>query len=898
MLCLKFSVNSIFANTNSTVPSIQQEKTDRYLRWIIPIKKEKLSISKDGDLVIIETLDQQIFEKLLQEIKQKGLEKEYFYSIDEEIKEGPQYRISIKCKNNFVEMFQFRREEDHSLIVDFWLNEDAKALLGTNINKSESSKEIIDDWSGPSTKEIEEQNAKKLALQKNEEVQTELEKATKITENVRIISESPLKKGMKKGEIGAYLDFRYGSSFLWPYEPLLPMIDKDLDLSAKTPEFIYPVNNRPKFKEEREAHLQLMINFYKKKNYGFMKKSMDLFHKKYKMRENENDLIRYLSALSVIQSQLKNPNPSLFSSAIGMLEEILQTSKDKDLKLAIYRYVLQYRLDKQDFVGALKIARDFFIFSQEIGIKTMIYVSSKSIMYAYAMLGEVEKLETFMNEPSVQDWLDGQEGVGFKYYSLAVKRNYSAIVKHFETVEKGLTKPFYPSVLYHVAEAYFNLGEFDKSIIYFKSFAKEYPFISESSFARVRVATLMDLLDYPLNQVISAYQEAINSATLSKARYEAKLRYIGIAFNRKVTLAPNGSDKTILGFFDYQLDEETHVKGSLKQLLWLTRLRSLVREKKYELAMTYWQTVPLEDIDPVSREVFVKDGTEIVIGLLQESFTKNDFAQVLKRWGMYQGTFGKYIGQSKDALYYISQSALKLNLTDIAEKYIALFSTVKEYNYPIWIERLHSESDFDLLVFKNHLIRKDFTSASEVLPSLGKESVLWNWAQAMLMYQEKKINEARIFTESILISNKSSQLDKQDLVDLLLNYLQSQDVTLWDELVKSKVTAVIHGLNIENQQFKKVIELGHYLLMESYATDSIKQFENLERTWNFFKTNFKDSGYIYRMNYIYGSALLRNNYTKKGQEILEGLVKDTKTPSYIREMSKNDMNSLTDSAKL
>jgi len=893
-----------FSNAQGAESSFQQEKTDRYLRWIIPLKKEKITVLKDGNQVVVETLDRNVYEQLLQEFKKRNLEKDYFKSLDEghsnSAAQTGVYHFSLKFNNEYVEMFQFRREEDQSLVVDFWLNEESKASLQSSDFQKNKSHEVMEDWQSTndeSEKEKKIKLAKENELKKNKK-DSEQQEVAKITENVRMFSESPLKKGMLRNTVGAYLDFRYGSSFLWPYEPLLPMIEKDLDLTAKTPEFLYPVEDRPKFKEEREAHLQLMINFFRKKNYGYMKKSMDLFEKKYKLRANESDLIKYLSALSIIQNQIKKPNPSLFASSISLLENLLQTTNNHDLKLSLYRYILQYKMNQKDFVGSLKLARDFFIFAQEKNLKSMIYISSKSIMYSLAMLGEVEKLTSFMNEPSVQDWLDGQEGIGFKYYSFAIRKEYSAIVNHFEKIDKGLTKPLYPSVLYHVAEAYFNIGEFDQALPLFRDFTKNYPFISEASFARIRTALIMDLLDYPIAQVTSAYQEAINLATLSKARYEAKLRYIGIAFNRKVTLAPKGSDKAILGFFEYQVDEEVNVKGTLKHLLWLTRLRSMIREKKYEFAMTYWQTLPLDDLDMSYREVFIKDGTEIVIGLLQESFTANDFAKVLKRWGMYQTTFGKYIGQSKDALYYISQSALKLNLTDIAEQYISQFSSVQEYNYPIWVERLHSSSDFDLLIFKNYLKKNNIEAANGVLPKLGKNSVLWNWAQAMLMFQEKKINEAKIFTESILISDKSSQLDKQDLVELLLNYFQSQEVSQWDDAVRNKILAVLQGLNIENQQFRKVIEMGQYLLTESYSTDPIKQFESIERNWNYFKTNFKNSGYIYRMTYIYGTALIKNNKIKKGKETLEVLIKDDKVPSYIREMAKNDLNSLTDSAKL
>ncbi len=871
------------------------------MRWILPFSKDKITISKDNKSLMIETLDSSIYEALCQELKSKSLDKEYFKSIipTEKNNSSGAYQLALQLSKDNVEMFQFRREEDQSLIIDFWVNnEDSASAKDTEeLTKSEKIKkkkelsiEIKEDWIEPDKVVVE----KKKEERKKDELLFAKEKLDKITENVKLLSESPQRNEKKT----TYLDFRYGSSFLWKYEPIMPMIEKDIDLTVKTPEFLYPVVDRPKFKEEREAHLQLMINFYKKRNFGFMKKSIDLFEKRYKLRPNERELIKYLSALSLIQSHFKSSNPSLFASAIVLLEELLQETTDSTMKQTLYRYIIQYKIDQKDYVGSLKFARDFFIFSQEKNIKSQIFISSKTIMFALAKLGEVDKLDKFMEEPSVQDWLDGQEGLGFKFYSMYLRGDFGAITNQFEKREKGLTKPFYPPILFTVAEAYFNLGEFEKSLALYKDFVKSYSFISEASFARLRIALNMDLLDYPFTQVTSSYLEAINLSTLAKARYEAKLRYIGLAFNRKVTLAPNDSDKTILGFFDYQMDEEIQVKDNLKQLLWLTRLRSLIREKKYELAMTYWQTLPLDEIDSSYKEVFVKDGTEIVIGLLQESFTANDYAKVLKRWGMYQMPFSEYLAKSKDALYYISQSALKLNLTDIAQQYIEKFSTVQEYNFPIWVDRLHSANDFDLLIFKSYLKQKNMTAARSTLASLTKNSLLWNWGQAMMMFEEKKLPEGKNFTESILITEKVSKLDKQDLVDLLLNYFDAQENVDWDEGVRSRVSAILQGISIENLQFKNVIEKGHYLLTECYARDSVKDFDNIEKSWNFFKSNFPESGYIYRMNYIYASSLIKNKKFKQGRSSLDDLIKNAKTPSYIREMAKNDINSLTDSANI
>ena len=229
-----------------------QKKMKRNLRWDINVAKNSVVIEKKRNSVILKSISSSVFNTLSEELSNLKLNKDYITGFNIHSRDKIP-TIEIKLAGSSIEIFSFYRERQNKFILDFWINEDK--LL-------------------PDKKQV------KIITKKYKKSPT------------RKIASVPVKKVKKKT---IYRDYRYGAAFVWDYPAITISPPKALDLKRKTPDYFYPVTDRSSIKDEREAHLQLTINLYRKNKYGLMKKSIDLYRKKYGP-DSETDFNEYLEA--------------------------------------------------------------------------------------------------------------------------------------------------------------------------------------------------------------------------------------------------------------------------------------------------------------------------------------------------------------------------------------------------------------------------------------------------------------------------------------------------------------------------------------------------------------------------------------------------------------------------
>src|SRR5690606_8583128 len=122
-----------------------------------------------------------------------------------------------------------------------------------------------------------------------------------------------------------------------------------------------------------------------------------------------------------------------------------------------------------------------------------------------------------------------------------------------------------------------------------------------------------------------------------EVRYEAKLRYVAMKLARKVK--PTEDDKEVEVFLEQSPDESKAFNKDLKKLLWLVSLRLYIATKDYDKALTYLTSIPLDALRPAERRVFEGDGAEVVYGIIQEAYLKEDYAKVVKIWEVYKDKY-------------------------------------------------------------------------------------------------------------------------------------------------------------------------------------------------------------------------------------------------------------------
>ena len=229
--------------------------------------------------------------------------------------------IDIELANENVEHFTFYREREKQYIVDFWLDVD------TSLTKKDA---------GNLKKALKVKTPKKISILKRKVVKPVIKK-----------------KVAKKIKKTNYRDFRYGAAFIWDYAPMAPQLKSVLRLDVKTPEFFYPIKNRDYDKSEKEAHLQLNINLYRKKKYGLMYKSIKLFSKKFGY-EDSFDINEYLKANAILRDNFKKGNTEPVKTAISMFHNVAAKSDNYDLRKGIYKYLISYYMNKKELYVCYK----------------------------------------------------------------------------------------------------------------------------------------------------------------------------------------------------------------------------------------------------------------------------------------------------------------------------------------------------------------------------------------------------------------------------------------------------------------------------------------------------------------------------------------------------------------
>ena len=284
-----------------------QEKMDLNLRWNFYAPKDNLLFENKGDSLLIKSLNSDIFSDFVEGIK--TINKKNKYIKDVLVHKNKDYglitSIEIKLAGPEVETFSFYRDREKKYILDFWIDE---ATL--------EAKKSLNIMKVPASIQAPEPKAKIVSTPKP---------VKKINKKKVVKKEEPkvVKAKLKEKD---YRDFRYGASFVWDYPPLMPALDKIIDVQSKTPEFFYPIENRnintgDKQKDAREAHLQLSINLYRNKKYGLMYKSINLYYQKYG-ESADFEVNEYLKANAILRTQLSPAGKEPLKMAIAMLDKL------------------------------------------------------------------------------------------------------------------------------------------------------------------------------------------------------------------------------------------------------------------------------------------------------------------------------------------------------------------------------------------------------------------------------------------------------------------------------------------------------------------------------------------------------------------------------------------------
>jgi hypothetical protein len=874
ILTLLLSIQ-ILLPTNLLAALISQKQLKTHYRIELNVNKSQLKHSKEGDKLVLQTLDLDLYNQVVGELAKLKAPKDYINKIDYSIDGYPAKpaRIEITLGTKDIELFNFYEASTKKLIFDFW-KDNKGATLQERISQVDAKKKA------PKLKKV----AKKVVAKVSK-----LPKAAPINNIIKIKQ----KKAPKK-VVSPYRDFRYGAALVWNYDALIPALDKDVNLKVKSPDFLYKVQDREFTNDPKEEHMQLSVNFYRKKDWGLLKRSVDLYKKKYGSDSNKA-LNEFMLVVALMQDNIAEKNAGINSAAMNMLMNVIAATDDYDLKTSSLRFIIQDAIDSKDYLKALKYGKKLYLtaasqFDNDLTIK-----SSEVILHSLARLKQYAKIDEFLKEKAVIRVLPKQMGYSYKYFVLLSKDKEEDVVKSFEKKSKKWAGLLEPAIIFNVAESYFREGQYKKAVKLFDQFVVNYSHITKGlSASRVRIGLIYDLLEENPEKVIDLYTVAVDRTTSPKHRFEAKLRLAAMKLTRKKVLTKK--DKRYEVLLEKTAQEKVAVDANLNKLLWMVRLRTMINQQKFEEALTYLESVPYETLTESEKRAFNLDGAEIVKGLVSGLYDQKKYARATRIWELYKMKYTPKVAKSLYTNFLIADAFSQLGLTKSFNRAKKQLTKIKRHeirNFPLWTKdrKKYSQKEFITeLSLMNAVRSEDWGEVKKVLKAAGNSFPNRDFYYGLVATNEKRNKDAVKSFETVLIDNQAkSALTPEQMQQLISNYVEilfKQDEAKFLKTAK----AIIKDLeSMKLNTWNKVVERIEYLYMEGLSSGNKRRNAEIIKMSASFLQKFKKSSWEDRVQLIRAKALVKTKKVTEASKILKSLISKDEASAYIKELARSEL---------
>jgi tetratricopeptide (TPR) repeat protein len=867
----------IFFPSSTFAALVNQKKFKTHYRLELNIKKNDFKITKDKSDIILQTLDLDLFNKVVGELLQIKTPNLYFKEIVYSQEGFPNKPTSIRLslQNSKIELFNFYDASSNKYVMDFWADK-------MNPNLDQKINQIV---AKPKVSSIKKKvSSKKIA------VKSRNKKSKTVSQRKVLSPKRPVQASANPG----YRDFRYGAALTWDYKALIPTLERDISLKVKSPDYLYQIKDRKFSDDKKESHMQLTVNFYRKKDWGLMKRSIDLYRKKYGSDKNKG-LNEFLETVALMQDNISDKNPGIHSAAMNKLINVIALSDEYDLKTASLRFVIQDSLDQKDYLKALKYAKQLYLESASNFDNDLTIKSSKAILYCLANLKQLDKITTFLSEKAVRRTLSEQLGKAYEYYVMAEKKDYDNIIKDYEKNKKTWAGLLHESVIFNAAEAYFNDGQYEKAKKLFDTFVANYSHISYGAAAsRSRLGLIYDITEDDINKVIELYTTAIDRATDPSLRYEAKLRLAAIKLARK--LNPTSEDLRYKVLLEKTPQENSVMNNDLNKLLWQVRLRSLINTKEYEKAIAYLESVPVENLLTSEKKNFYLDGAEIVTGLVQSLYEENNLSRATRVWELYKDKYSPKVAKSLYLNFIVADAYSQLGLKESYKRVVKRLESIQNHeirNFPIWVEprKKYSKNNFLTELDLLHATRNSkWDEVERILAKANGAFPNTNFYTGIVEAKKKNYTKAIGLFEKVLITEKEkASLTPEQTQQLVSNY---SEILFKRDEKKFIATATAMLKDLENtslSSWNPVKERLGYLYIEAISNQNKTNKNNLLKYAAQFLQKYGESTYRDRVNFIRAKTLVKMSRTQEAKDLLTKLMNEDSTSSYVKELARSEL---------
>lgn len=854
---------------------LKQEVNKTHLRWNIFTDKSNLVVEKRGNKVALKTLNNDLYSTLKEDLKKVKKNNRYLKSVrfDDNANGNNAFAVEIELANADVEVFNFFREREKRHVLDFWSEAADKETL----------------------KPVKKRVAKTKLPKK---------KAAKAKPIIKpVLKAKPVKKVAKKKirkvKDDGYRDFRYGASFIWDYDSLSPEYKPLIDIKRKTPEYFYPIKDVNYKESEKLSHLQLAINYYRKKKYGLMYKALKLFKSKYGDDEND-DLIEYLKVNAILRENMNGSGQKTKKMAISILDTLGNGTSNYDLKKAIYKYLLSYSYSSGEYVRGLNTAKKYYIATKDNFDYEESQDAVESILYNLAKLNQVDRLQELVKDKTIVKIMPKQKLLAYELYIKHKLGNIDDVLEIYTREKRHLTRPYLVSIQFNVAESLFRVARYDEAISMFDEFVTHYSFHTRASDARLRIALMYDITDKDIDKVALLYKNAINRSQSFDISYEARIRYVGLETIRKKKLGPQDLEKRV--FLD--LPEEQKINRNLKKLLWQTRLRTYIADRDYRRSLVYLSVIPVTSLTPVERRVFEADAAEVVYGIIFKHYQESDYSAVVKTWNQYKKRYVKKVARDPYINFIVGRSYLKIGLYKGFNELVTHFSKLTNnpsHTFPHWIDRpeLANKSLIkELRIIKNIKLKNYALAMRQVNEIKSEQPNLHqlNYYSGLIHFEKGDYKEAsKSFEKFFTAQDRAKVFDPVDLAEMITMYAESlYNLNKLDKF--QKVAAAILSDTKKFMSTNKFMQSARerlmYLDIEIDAGKK-KTLSTLETKLAQFKKLYPESNYKGRIDYLLARSMVENNKKEEARKLFQELLDNENVVGSIKELARSELSLMT-----
>ncbi|UOF00855.1 tetratricopeptide repeat protein [Bdellovibrio reynosensis] len=448
-------------------------------------------------------------------------------------RQGPDGKSVVKftLAGENIDTFDYLTDQPSRLIMDFYLNPNAKKEVPAVAKKSEPAA-VADK--AKSTDTVAKVKTNKKRNPATADVLALSNQGIAVAAN----DEAPIKAGIFDGGDPEYDRFaikdyqikedaiiRAKDNYYIPF----PMLQTPVSFweKLKVTPTIYQIT--PKATEENKQ-ARLLLTLFEKQRYAVYLKTQAWFKEKYPNSEY-NEMIDFMTA-DVHLSLWQNENRG------GSYDEAMQRYKDAIAKYPqsplAERTSLKtgfLSLEKGDAINALRLFNDH-IENKNFGAKNSLskdlarvgtglaFMKINKWNDAAAQFAEVEKNTQNRDLKVEAAFRQGDIWARAKNYDKAVAEYQAALKKYPEG------QNFYPNAFYNQAESLFWMKKYPESLDVYRTYIKKFPSDDHAAFAMTRMGELLDIFGADKSRVMGAYLETFFRYGESPSAVVARLRLL------------------------------------------------------------------------------------------------------------------------------------------------------------------------------------------------------------------------------------------------------------------------------------------------------------------------------------------------------------------------------------